>query len=826
MAAVSALAATVTVDRLYAARDGRAAARERRDLVLDKLRDPRPPVPGEELGLLLPRQCVVPFRGRSDERDQLVAWCEGEPGCPVMLVAGPAGVGKSRLVLEFLSRLPAGWAAGWLHAGAGSEAVEVVRACGDPAVILIDDADGRADVAPLLEALAERHEDPAVRVVLVTRSAAGLRAALVKQLEEQHAWVVSGTAELELGPAGGPNDQARWFDEAVAAFAKALDKPQPVLPERLRVEPVEPFVILEGRALLAVLDQGQGTGDPRDMPLDELAASLMGHERRRWRAVAASWDWGSGTAPSEEVQGRAVAALALLGADTKTEAAKIVRRVPELRDAPAERVAAAVLWAAGLYPGGPGVAPLIRPALVGEWFVVSELAADLDLARSVRAGMSQEQAARALGFLARAADHLEAAGGLFEEFAGGDLNRLILAAVLAARTGEAGRRLLDPAIASQIAAADDWTLDQLTGLQETVPGYLLLHTHVTIAQLMVTAWRPLAVEDPARQANLAHSLNNLGARLARVGRYREAVDATEETVALYRPLAADNPAAHQADLAGALNNLGGRLARVGRYREAVDATEETVALYRALAADNPAAHQADLARTLDNLGGCPDGMGRYREAVDATEETVALYRALAADNPAAHQADLARALDNLGGWLDRVGRYREAVDATEETVALYRALAADNPAAHQADLARALGNLGGCLDRVGRYREAVDATEETVALYRPLAADNPAAYQARPRPRAGQSRRLPGRDGPVPGGAGHHGGGRRPVPGAGRRQPRRPPGPASPARWAISAAAWIGWAALQRHWLHELRRSGFTATWPRQTPVFTGTNIS
>ena len=64
-------------------------------------------------------------------------------------------------------------------------------------------------MVPLLEALAERHEDPAVRVVLVTRSAGGLRSALAQQLEERHAWVVSGAAELDLGTEGGPDDQVR-----------------------------------------------------------------------------------------------------------------------------------------------------------------------------------------------------------------------------------------------------------------------------------------------------------------------------------------------------------------------------------------------------------------------------------------------------------------------------------------------------------------------------------------------------------------------------------------------------------------------------------------
>ena len=98
---LAALVAGVIADRVYAARESREAARERRSLVLDSLRDARSPSRGEELGLLLAVRCPVPFRGRSRELARLAAWREGGPGCPVIIVAGPAGVGKSRLALEF-----------------------------------------------------------------------------------------------------------------------------------------------------------------------------------------------------------------------------------------------------------------------------------------------------------------------------------------------------------------------------------------------------------------------------------------------------------------------------------------------------------------------------------------------------------------------------------------------------------------------------------------------------------------------------------------------------------------------------------------------------
>ena len=247
------------------------------------------------------------------------------------------------------------------------------------------------------------------------------------------------------------------------------------------------------------------------------------------------------------------------------------------------------------------MAPRIRPDLAGEWFVVSQLTANPDLARSLRVAMNDQQAARALGLLARAADRVETASDLFKEFTAGDLPRLILAAALAAQTGNAGRRLLDPIIATQIAAAHEWTLDQLTALQDTLPSHLLLHRRVAIAKLIVTAVRALAADKPAaHQAGLAEALEKLSDSLSQTGQYRQALEAAEEAVTIWRALAAGNPA-HQAGLAHALNQLAPSLSRVDHYRQALEADQEAVTIWRALAADNPA-HQPGLAHALDNLG--------------------------------------------------------------------------------------------------------------------------------------------------------------------------------------------------------------------------------
>ncbi|WP_157437799.1 tetratricopeptide repeat protein [Actinoplanes subtropicus] len=140
---------------------------------------------------------------------------------------------------------------------------------------------------------------------------------------------------------------------------------------------------------------------------------------------------------------------------------------------------------------------------------------------------------------------------------------------------------------------------------------------------------PIARSVPHSTArpNLAAALDNLGIRLAELGEYRPAHEATSEAVALWRALAADDPARqrnlaialNKPNLAAALDNLGIRLAELGEYRPAHEATSEAVALWRALAADDPA-HQPNLAQALTNLGNRLAELGEYRSAHEATSE--------------------------------------------------------------------------------------------------------------------------------------------------------------------------------------------------------------
>jgi len=661
--AVSALVAAAVVDRVFHARDDRAAAAERRGGVLDVLVAAAAPGDRDDvLGLLRPDRSPVPFRGRGAELRRLAEWRADDSANPVLVVSGPAGVGKSRLALRFASGLRQQWATGWLRAGAGAAATGAVRACGDPAMILVDDADGRADLAAFLGALAEGYASPVTRVVLLARSAAGLAASLASRLEDRHQWIMSRAPVLALEPDGGPEDRERWFAEAVAAFAADQSAAVPAFYHVGRMDADEPMLMLQAQALLAVLGTAGNAEDPRRLSFEQVAGALMKHEKRRWAAAAAEWNWGTGGPLSDPLQESSVTALALLGFDDGAEAEQVLRRIAELRDATAERLAAVTAFVLTLCPPGPDGAPRIRPGMIGEWFVVSQLTARPALARVLRDGLTDQQAARAISFLASAADRMESAGRLFGEFAAGDPRRRILAAAHAATTGRAGRPLLDTVIAEQIRASDDWTIDQLAELSRVIPDHVLLLTHVAVADCTVRLRRAEARHSSAaNQPDLARAVRSLGVGLNRVGRYQEALAATEEAVALYRVLARDNPAAHQPDHAWAVRNLGAGLDKVSRYQEALASGEEAVALYRVLARDNPAVHQPDLALAISNLGVALKRVGRYQEALDAETEATDIFRQLATRDPDLYEKEYQQRLGALRREYDQRGLHDEAI---------------------------------------------------------------------------------------------------------------------------------------------------------------------
>jgi tetratricopeptide (TPR) repeat protein len=686
--AAAGLAGAMMTDRAHDRKAARVAALRNRRRVLDEITTMSSSDSSSVFDLLLATQAVAPFRGRRDEMHWLARWCDSPQSHSVAIVSGSAGVGKTRLVRQFALERPKPWVTGWLRPDCGGTALDAMQDCGDPAVILVDDADERQDLKELLESLASHRGYQSLKTILITRTADLSKRAKEKlQLRNRH--VMADVPELPVDSEATVGDRDRWFREAVDAYAKKRKMPTPDIPAKIIRELAEtdeaenePMLTLQSQALLAVMGAqptGSGNSSGRGMPpFEEVAEALFVREQQRWHTSAQSPDWGLANL-IPEVQDKAIAALALAGAigQSQGEVEAALRRVPELDDSSSERLANISRWITYLYPG-PAWPVRIRPDMLAEWFIVTQLTHEPRLA-PIPQKLTSQQMAALLTLLARASNHLPQAIVLFAEILATDIATLSAAGVAAALSAQEGRPKLDAELARLIGSTD-WSVDVVGELDHQIDATVLPRSGAAVA-----AERVKCARADNNQAPLAEILNELGSRLLILGRYQEALDAAQEAVKLWRPLAEADPA-HSIDLARGVDNLRDHLDRLGRYQEALDAAQEAVKLWRPLAEADPA-HSIDLARGVDNLRDHLDRLGRYQEALDAAPEAVKLWRPLAEADPA-HSIDLARGVDNLRDHLDRLGRYQEALGAALEAVKLWRPLAEADPA-HSIDLARA-----------------------------------------------------------------------------------------------------------------------------------------
>jgi tetratricopeptide (TPR) repeat protein len=149
-----------------------------------------------------------------------------------------------------------------------------------------------------------------------------------------------------------------------------------------------------------------------------------------------------------------------------------------------------------------------------------------------------------------------------------------------------------------------------------------------------------------------------------------------------------------------LNNLGIVYNNQGRWDDAVDAYEQSLAICRDL--DD----RRGEGQTLNNLGLVYDNQGRWDDAVDAYEQSLAICRDL--DDRLGEGVTL----NNLGLVYDSQGRWDDAVDAYRQSLAIRRDLK------DRRGEGQTLNNLGILYKHQGRWDDAVAAYEQSLAIKR------------------------------------------------------------------------------------------------------------
>lgn len=533
------LLVSAVLDRQRGRAEARAAL-EAASLRVDVLAESGPAT------LLRPDRGVVAFRGRERELAELRAWCAGD-GRPVRLLIGAGGVGKTRLARRLAAELTEqGWECRFVRQGREAEIVDLAVETGQrPLLLVVDYAETAAGLPSMLEAVTRAPDGVRLRVLLVARgegewserleaSARELREALAPPL----------TLEPGLGDGTTLDEAAR---DALRDFSHALDLTPPPRAEIVLHQASSPVLVVHAAALVALLNTRDTAHEAVRVVvgmgvLDE----LLRHEAVYWQRSAEP----AGLAELDATTRRRVVALACV-ADTSDEAgaASLLTAVPDLRGSAEALRRKTARWLRQLYdPGSPeSWFGSLQPDLLAERHVADQFAACPELADECVSRMTDEQARRPLGVLARAMDHHKDAAAVTERLFMQHPALVAPAIEVALSTGERLADLLTRVLPGLPMSAED-----AERANAALPGstVLLAEAAVLLARQILEALPPGA--DPSMQV---WRRQHLALRLAQAGRSAEALPYNERAVAICREQVARDPEHFTPVLAAAENDL-------------------------------------------------------------------------------------------------------------------------------------------------------------------------------------------------------------------------------------------------------------------------------
>ena len=374
----------------------------------------------------------MPF-WRRPELGELLEWCR-EPGQgAVRLVTGEGGAGKTRLAIELARELENnGWHAQWVPPEAEPEAVRAARRIARPTVLLVDHAETRTSMTRLLIDVAGSLNGPNLRVVLLARNSGQWWQELIGSADYRLREMLAAARPIELAPITHAVVQRDVFEAAITGFAVRLGATRPAARLTL-TDPDVVFLVLHAAALDAVLDV-EHAADEQPRSSAGVLKTLLRREIRYCgqAAAAAGLDLDSG------MQRRLIAVAWLIGADSESATAGILRRLPDFAGS-AWRHGQVAHWLHDLYPGQAaadggvtGWPESLPPERLVEQLIVGELTTQPDLIPALFTGLDESRAKKALTVLGRAALNYPHAVPLLAQALAADLVHLAIPALAVA----------------------------------------------------------------------------------------------------------------------------------------------------------------------------------------------------------------------------------------------------------------------------------------------------------------------------------------------------------------------------------------------------------
>lgn len=688
---------------------------------------------------------VVPFDSerRQTEIEQLTQWRDQDHETAALLVHGPGGQGKTRLV-GHVAEVSSG--AGWHVLRAvpsrsgipGKEQAHTDLAmAGKTGVMVVVDYAERWPISALLALFQDamlRTQPLPLRFLLLSRPAGTWWQSISYRINNELQIL---TSRMKLSAlADRPEDWSSVIEAACDAFLDAYAPQKPIVVEipQVVVHGDYPIVLAAHMAALALVDAAVGQRPP---PTGSAAITryLLSRERTYWMELHEADPIRFRTDSS--VMGRTVFTATLtqtLSYDEGVTALQCIKAV-EL----GQQIGSVLADHAICYPPR-------EPALVLEPLYPDRLGEDfIALSTPARSGQSSTEqaeediadpwAAKAIHRLLRT-DAAESPGWLTSsmstliETAG--RWRHIAEEQLFPIVREDPRIMLLAGGAAVAAFSDLPTvpIDLLEEVERITPAGR--GTEFAIGRAAVTEriakFRIEQTKDPVRQAAIYTNLRQV---LSDAGLHDKERPVAEEAVRLYRMLSQADPEAYIVQLAIALDAYSTTIMYNGDIEASVRAGTEAVAIYSRLYSVKPDAFAVEFARTLTNLGNSYLRMHSIGEALQTQQAAVRIRRSIShGKRVVSNDLGLAHALVQLSVTLSHYGRLPEALELIEEAVEIFRnAITSGEFGSDYGFFGHALEIRARTLVLMDKYSEAIEPLTEAIEILRRLATSNPAVHE-------------------------------------------------------------------------------------------------
>ncbi len=187
-----------------------------------------------------------------------------------------------------------------------------------------------------------------------------------------------------------------------------------------------------------------------------------------------------------------------------------------------------------------------------------------------------------------------------------------------------------------------------------------------------------------------------GAVCQRLSRYERAKELLEESLSILRHVGARQEMAFSFRVQGCIAY------EMGEYEEAIRLIRESLAIFREIG------DRRGMASCLANLGIAKKLLGEYEEAERLHQESLAFFEEIG------DRDRIARCLGNLGNVAAMLGEYAEAKRLFQQGLRFFKEI--DN----RWGMAACLGNLGNVVDELGEHEQAIRLHQESLAIYKEI----------------------------------------------------------------------------------------------------------